>query len=47
METIMNGFNAVASSNVDWSLTAGPIWLLGLAVAYVICGVIMAFTSPR
>jgi hypothetical protein len=40
METILDGFNKVASSNIDWSLTAGPIWLASLgaiaAVALVI-----------
>jgi hypothetical protein len=35
LTTIRDNLNTLANANIDWSPTAGPIWLVGMTVGFV------------
>jgi len=47
MDTIIKNFETLANANIDWSLTAGPIWLVALIVIWAISGAIIGWRESR
>ena len=34
LDTMITNARILANTNIDWSLTAGPIWLVGMMCAF-------------
>jgi hypothetical protein len=47
IHTIITNFNALAHAKVNWSLGAGPIWLVGMTIAMVVGAVIAGMVGAR
>jgi uncharacterized membrane protein YoaK (UPF0700 family) len=39
LNTITNNFFILSNATIDWSPTAGPIWLLGMTIIMAVYGV--------
>lgn len=47
IETIIKNARIMANAEVDWSLTAGPIWLAGMAAIVVVTMTVAAIQEVR
>ena len=47
IETIIKNARIMANAEVDWSLTAGPIWLAGMGLIAVVFGIAAVVQEAR
>jgi hypothetical protein len=47
IEMMVRNAKALAEANIDWSLTAGPIWLAGMVVGVVVLSVVFGIEEVR
>lgn len=45
IDTMITNTQTLVNANIDWSLTAGPIWLVGMMFAFGIMLVVGAFKA--
>jgi hypothetical protein len=47
IEMMVRNAKALSEANIDWSLTAGPIWLAGMVVGVVVLSVVFGIEEVR
>lgn len=50
MQDIIDGLHTLSNTNIDWSMSAGPVWVLGGIVfflGWLAAGVCRAACEPR
>lgn len=47
IDTIITNAQSLANAHVDWSPTAGPIWLAGMMIGMVILSVVFGIEEVR
>jgi hypothetical protein len=47
IHTIITNAHTLANAPIDWSPTAGPIWLVGMTIAMVVGAVIAGMVGAR
>lgn len=47
IEMMVRNAKALSEANIDWSLTAGPIWLAGMVVGAVVLSVAFGIEEVR
>lgn len=47
IEMMVRNAKALSEANIDWSLTAGPIWLVGMVAVWLALSVVFGIEEVR
>lgn len=47
IEMMVRNAKALSEANIDWSLTAGPIWLVGMVAGWLALSVVFGIEEVR